>query len=107
MKTSNHHPGPWRVATNRRLGDMARIVADDDYTIGYALIADRNREALPEDEANARLMAAAPALFEALLDCISIERKSASREYLRRRIVQINTIVAEAMRHIQPALREN
>jgi hypothetical protein len=101
MKSTPHHPGPWSIVPDRKPGDMARIVAQNDYTIGYVLYTDRNPLVVPEDEANARLIAAAPALWQALRDCVSIERKSASRDHLLKRIAQINKIANEALHSVE------
>ena len=57
---SKHTPGPWRVSKNDS------IYAKDEF-IGIALSGKPWGRELPQ-EANARLMAAAPELYDALRD---------------------------------------
>jgi len=62
QETAQHTPGPWKISpycsTNICNGEETRHIA----SAGHATRASR----WPEDEANARLIAAAPLLLEAL-----------------------------------------
>lgn len=65
MTAAKHTPGPWSEHEVQR-----RIVADRSpgYRVTVAWMADACEDAIPHDvrDANARLIAAAPALLEAL-----------------------------------------
>jgi hypothetical protein len=74
---SGHTPGPWAVfhdhqdpATARSLGYVRREADDMGWAApwGFPCIASCFGCEHPEQEANARLIAAAPELLEALLD---------------------------------------
>ena len=63
MTNTTHTPGPWRVSGYRlavfaKLNGIKVVIADCNRTLGYS-----------ESEANARLLAAAPDLLEALKQC--------------------------------------
>lgn len=62
---SAHTPGPW-------FAHQLNIYGPDTDWIGKALICERQPSGHPS-EANARLMAAAPELLEALKECLSCE----------------------------------
>ena len=71
MSASKHTPGPWRVSGHRlavftKLNGINVVVADCDRTLGYS-----------ESEANARLIASAPDLLEALKLWLDIHDKPA------------------------------
>lgn len=58
MTKAKHTPGPWRVSGHRlaafaKLNGINVVVADCDQTLGYS-----------ESEANARLIAASPTMYE-------------------------------------------
>lgn len=55
-----HTPGPWRVEKEK--WDLVVMGSDEDY-IAYVPVEEH---ILPEESANARLIAAAPSLVEAL-----------------------------------------
>ena len=59
--TAQHTPGPWSIAE----GDGCFIVETDDSTVRFVVMG-LNMEG---DRSNAQLIAAAPNLLEALLDC--------------------------------------
>jgi hypothetical protein len=68
---STHTPGPWRIIVPTETDAMTDIMAnpptytgDEPWRVAYVL-RDRNPLQHPEDEANARLIAAAPELLEA------------------------------------------
>jgi hypothetical protein len=93
---SKHTPGPWEahngeVTTPREDGrSYRRIAAVQDYGVG----------SLKEvDDANARLMAAAPDMLKALRECItdeaSVAYKNNDTEKLRRRLRYITKIVIQ------------
>ena len=70
---SKHTPGPWKVS----LTDDTTVIAPDNSVIAE-IDGDYNQPDLwPIMEANARLIAAAPELLEALKDCIKRLRKCA------------------------------
>lgn len=79
---AKHTPGPWEASIQRSKDgrDLGWIVEHVNGRIGWASLAYAHAnkeadEADPAREANARLIAAAPELLEALMDC---------REALRR-----------------------
>ena len=59
-----HTPGPWRVGTGNEIGprqrERTRISRESDGT-GIAFLI---RQGMPSDDANARLIAAAPSLLQ-------------------------------------------
>ena len=61
-----HTPGPWKVFNNREIGPISK---EDDQSYGVMLpVAYIEQYDYPNDyEANARLIAAAPELLEALI----------------------------------------
>lgn len=68
----SHTPGPWRVNESKisgkdNISDLTEIVGPQRNG-SQRLIAKMYGCALPEGQANARLIAAAPELFEALRD---------------------------------------
>lgn len=72
MKTHTHTPGPWSVETK---GSRHFIDGADELTVAYVDRAGvRDRQSY---EANARLIAAAPDLFEALEDAAFLMRMAA------------------------------
>lgn len=68
--TTQHTPGPWKVDGEPHDGDGAVIKAimdDEGLIVAHVIGGDEEMEDwLPEDEVNARLIAAAPQLLEAL-----------------------------------------
>jgi len=75
---TKHTPGPWKVYTDD--GSIGSIVAADDTPIGQAFQVHNLRvdETQEERKANARLMAAAPALLASLQDLVDCERTTAA-----------------------------
>ncbi len=66
---SKHTPGPWKLAQDGGAGNRTRLVILGPRTLArgeLAQIGDKWRAPDDEDRANARLIAAAPALLEAL-----------------------------------------
>lgn len=64
-KPVTHTPGPWRVEFSERQDDMSGVFADLDgapWRIAYVL-RDSNKHQQLVDDANARLIAAAPELL--------------------------------------------
>lgn len=58
----SHTPGPWKIDGRNRTNDGWCLYSPDGYGIGCVWDCNGN----PENEANARLIAAAPDLYEAL-----------------------------------------
>ena len=67
-------PGPWRCVTNQTGEVIERIVGDEYRTVCSFLTKVRN--SIPPDQinANARLIAAAPELLEALVRYVEIDK---------------------------------
>jgi len=78
---SEHTPGPWTYSRSEQYGDWRFYVAQADgarYTPHYSDVATLIAETVSDErrsiqEANARLIAAAPDLLEALSRLIEIE----------------------------------
>jgi hypothetical protein len=68
---SAHTPGPWRVVDGA-------ILSDQINTYGNWIVAGIERDRTDEDEANLRLIAAAPALYE-LMSRIYVQEGAALR----------------------------
>lgn len=62
---SGHTPGPWAVGTHTGYGDIDGVLVEDTNSGLVVAIALVDVEELPGD-ANARLIAAAPEMLEAL-----------------------------------------
>lgn len=62
MSEVKHTPGPWTISPSRRSDNFCIYARDKDYGIGEAW----NLSGKPENKANARLMAAAPDMLDAL-----------------------------------------
>ena len=67
MENSKHTPGPWLVRV--RVNQTPQVW---DGETGIASIVDRGQRGNGQNEANARLIAAAPALLEALRGCADL-----------------------------------
>jgi hypothetical protein len=68
MSAAKHTPGPWKLETESRSPDGSELVITDSDG-GYTIALCRSATGIPdadEAEANAKLIAAAPALAEAL-----------------------------------------
>lgn len=65
----SHTPGPWHVELGGFIYSKRKKVADIGENVGRL---DRRISAEPERTANARLIAAAPELLEALEKCVSM-----------------------------------
>ena len=71
----NHTPGPWQaVLGDPERREMSRIVRveqtryqTEPWLIGYVVRESVNQEQQAEDDANARLMAAAPEMYDMLV----------------------------------------
>lgn len=69
MSEPKHTPGPWKATYDSQLQAAIEIYNTEDRII-VAVLPDRGTvEAMSEIEANANLIAAAPDMYEALLDC--------------------------------------
>lgn len=93
MNTSKHTPGPWVV----RHDDMVcskegRIIADCEST-SYNM---RPAPPIAEDKANAALIAAAPAMYEALQDALACIEQTLSRKEINERRDKITAALAQA-----------
>jgi len=67
-------PGPWRVGHHTQMSVSIRVFDNDKATrgaIAQAFAEGMSHDQLDECEANARLIAAAPALLEALRECVA------------------------------------
>lgn len=80
MSAAKHTPGPWTFSRSDQFGDARFYVAQADgapYTPHYSDVATLIAETVPSErvsiqEANARLIAAAPELLEALKDLMAM-----------------------------------
>ena len=66
MSETKHTPGPWTATYDSQLRALIEIYSIEDRIL-VAVLPDRGTvEAMPEIEANANLIAAAPDMYEAL-----------------------------------------
>lgn len=65
MSEAKHMPGPWLMVADAADGKHAIYGADEVYRIATV----HNFNGWPANAANARLIAAAPELLQALIDC--------------------------------------
>ena len=66
MSKTKHTPGPWTATYDSQLRALIEIYSIEDRIL-VAVLHDRGTvEAMPEIEANANLIAAAPDMYEAL-----------------------------------------
>ena len=66
MSESKHTPGPWKAAYDPQLRALIQIYSTEDRIL-VAVLPDRGTiEAMPEIEANANLITAAPDMYKAL-----------------------------------------
>ena len=65
---SKHTPGPWTVKEDLHYGDEFWYGGPKGFTItvGPAVLGDTTKRTIPEQQANARLIAAAPELLACL-----------------------------------------
>lgn len=108
---SGHTPGPWEFRAGRDgSGDFGILARSDGIQSGYVVVAEVYAALLHRNErssqtlANARLIAAAPRLLDAIRICLKAERErrkkllpgAPARTYTDSRISMIETILAEA-----------
>lgn len=95
---SKHTKSTWYLSR-----DLNVVVTVANHRV--ELIADFGKCSVPETEANARLIAAAPRLFEALKECLTEPEAHAlnanTRFAMRQRLLSINRIVTDALSSIQ------
>ena len=73
MTTPNHTPGPWRIIDSRDQG-KATIVGSDFPAMGFVAdvnLCRNNTHQQVDGRANAALIAAAPAMYEALKELVT------------------------------------
>ena len=73
MTTPNHTPGPWRIVDSRDRG-KATIVGSDFPAMGFVAdvnLCRNNTHQQVDGHANATLIAAAPAMYEALKELVT------------------------------------
>lgn len=66
----SHTPGPWKTVTTDEDITTKTIIDEDNYWIARVLNFDTDIDDIVESKANARLIAAAPELLEALKNII-------------------------------------
>lgn len=102
---AKHTPGPWHVGLGNGEGaifaDEGRMRAETGGTTLYPIATACVGWNKAEDAANARLIAAAPELLEALDDCITNENATCivqnDAAYMIRRLKAINQICRAAI----------
>ena len=106
--TTKHTPGPWVVEKGWN-GDRPTITAKVSKTQvidNRGLIADLEHTPLIEHaQANARLIAAAPAMYEALKGCLRVTEAWKSQAEMNGDTVEIEAAVME-IRRIKAALAQ-
>jgi len=102
-----HTPGPWRVTSPDRVYNGEVIKHGDDW---IAVLSDFNRvDRDAEREANARLIAATPDLFEAL-EAVEQGLLDGSIRFTRRRQAEsdpyhpANTLMSRALAKARPSV---
>lgn len=102
MNTPKHTPGPWRITGERSPCSIEAGPAIGSAALAKVYLTDpKTRRRTPEFEANARLIAAAPALVEALQDveaCCPISPLSHDRLY-------VVTLGGDAINRLRAALK--
>ena len=93
---TKHTPGPWTIG---RIGDGTEHTAPIEgagTTVGYVEMHsfDDDETTTPEQAANARLIAAAPDLLEALTDCLDRLEQDYPKDNAR--IVNARAAIAKA-----------
>ena len=97
---AEHTKGPWRVEACKSRGDEYRYVRTDDPRLRVICRVPLDHIDGREDEANARLIAAAPELLEALED-LALQADAASpetgmRAEMKEYIVRARAVIAKA-----------
>jgi hypothetical protein len=94
-----HTPGPWEVSRNNAGAIPLHFQPPEVFGRGGNCCVASNLGNGPESEANARLIAAAPELLEALQECLTDDGAACyrSREYAEKRIRYIDTIARAAI----------
>ena len=96
MEAMKHTPGPWSVEKgDPECGNYGWYVCHPDTVDEESAICNLSVEA----EANARLIAAAPELLEALKECITDDGATGMRsiELARKRLAAINKLARAAI----------
>ena len=98
MNETKHTPGPWTIETNVRDTDLSAIIfCREDHSVATVFV----RDATGDGMANARLIAAAPAMLEALKALVLdvVDPKDGAPPYRAPRQVHIDnarTAIAQA-----------
>mgnify|MGYP000851827027 CR=1 FL=1 len=67
---AEHTPGPWAVKSTDEDINTKTIIDSDEFWIAKVLNFNRASDDIRESQANANLIAAAPAMYEALQDIV-------------------------------------
>lgn len=102
---SKHTPGPWKIDGPKAMNiqcNIHRVINDDRFPAAFVPAWDQpapgEEDGTEEARANARLIAAAPDLLEALKalrDAVEASKKMNGREYIDLGI-QVNAAIAKA-----------
>jgi hypothetical protein len=101
---NKHTPGPWTFSKSDMFGDLRFYVAQSDaapYTPNFSDVATLIAETVPSErqyiqEANARLIAAAPELLEALHTLVLVVGLTAFKYEGQRAVLQESVNLARA-----------
>lgn len=102
MSAAKHTPGPWELRASNTKVDFGIIVADPKAESGWAVIAEAFSEIrfagerAPEALPNARLMAAAPRLFDALENLTEAITTGAGRDFIEAFVRDASAALEEA-----------
>lgn len=91
MNTAKHTPGPWTLERDR--AKSLSIYAGSTF-VGE--VYNEVDEPSAQENANAHLIAAAPAMYEALKDAIACIERTLTRKEINERRNRINTALAQA-----------
>ena len=95
---AKHTPGPWRIIDSRNQS-KATIVGADFPAMGFVAdvnLCRNNTHQQVDGHANAALIAAAPAMYEALKDALACIEQTLSRKEINERRDRINAALAQA-----------
>ena len=95
---AKHTPGPWRIIDSRNQS-KATIVGADFPAMGFVAdvnLCRNNTHQQVDGHANAALIAAAPAMYEALKDALACIEQTLSRKEINERRDRINAAIAQA-----------
>ena len=100
--TTKHTPGPWVVKSTDEDINTKTIIDSDEFWIAKVLNFNRASDDIRESQANANLIAAAPAMYEALKELVTYLQDHVEDEALDNWAPVLKAAYALAQAEVKP-----